>query len=156
MSSDYLLMGLSPAAHPMALIRPSLHEGILPTTGLAGLPDGTFVNVAGMIVVRQRPGTAKGFVFLLMEDEHGLVNIVVKPDLYDRERLLMRKEPFLIIGGRVQKSGSLNLIAERVQPLPFRTRRQAGLPNFDDESEESQPSDRAMLTLVAPPARNFH
>ena len=87
MAADYAVLGLSPGHHPMAFLRPQLHEGVVPSRMLESLPDGAPVEVAGLVVCRQRPGTAKGFVFLVLEDEFGLVNVVVKPDLYERAAL---------------------------------------------------------------------
>jgi len=85
---------------------------------LDSLPDGTSVEVAGLVVCRQRPGTAKGFVFLVLEDEFGLVNVVVKPHLYERQRALVRAEAFLIVRGELQRrEGTINVAAERFRPL---------------------------------------
>ena len=118
MAADYAILGLSPDRHPMAFLRPQLHEGVVPSRMLASLPDGSPVEVAGLVVCRQRPGTAKGFVFLVLEDEFGLVNVIVKPDLYERERSLVRAEPFLIVRGELQRrDGTLNVTAERLRPL---------------------------------------
>jgi error-prone DNA polymerase len=71
-----------------------------------------------MVITRQRPGTAKGFVFLTLEDETGISNVIIRPDLYDRQRLAVVREPFLIIEGVVQhQDGVLSVRAERVQGL---------------------------------------
>src|SRR3989304_5938234 len=83
------LIGLSPNHHPIPFLRSSPlggHEGAPPSAMLASGPDGTSVEVAGLVVCRQRPGTAKGFVFLVLEDEVGLMNLVVKPALPHRQR----------------------------------------------------------------------
>jgi error-prone DNA polymerase len=72
----------------------------------------------GLVVCHQRPGTAKGFVFLVVEDEFGLVNVIVKPDLYERERSLVRTEPFVIARGELQRrDGTVNLLAESIRVL---------------------------------------
>ncbi len=124
MAEDYAILGLSPSYHPMAFLRSQLHEGIAPSHMLDALPDGRSVDVAGLVVCRQRPGTAKGFVFLVLEDEFGLVNLVVKPDLHDQQRSHVRREPFVIVHGKLQRrDGTVNLIAERFTPL-----RAAGAP----------------------------
>ena len=118
MAADYAVLGLSPTYHPMALLRPRLHEGIVTSRMLESLPDGTPVAVAGLVVCRQRPGTAKGFVFLVLEDEVGLVNVVVKPHLHERQRSLVRTEPFVIVHGELQRrDGTVNVIAESFTPL---------------------------------------
>jgi DNA polymerase III alpha subunit len=76
------------------------------------------VRVAGLVTTRQRPQTAKGFVFVLMEDEHGPINVIVKPDIYQRDRSAVRMEPFLAVRGKLQKDGAtLNVIAHEVEAL---------------------------------------
>lgn len=118
MVTDYAVLGLSPTYHPMAFLRPRLHEGIVPSRMLESLPDGTPLETAGLVVCRQRPGTAKGFVFLVLEDEFGLVNLVVKPDLHDEQRSIVRTEPFVVVRGELQRrDGTVNVIAERFTPL---------------------------------------
>ena len=110
--ADYLILGLSPGAHPMAFLRPRLHEGIVTSRMLESQPDGAALEIAGLVVCRQRPGTAKGFVFLVLEDEFGLVNVIVKPDLYEAQRTVVRSEPFVIIRGELQRrDGITNLMA---------------------------------------------
>jgi error-prone DNA polymerase len=113
MAADYAVLGLSPGSHPMAFLRSQFHEGVVPSRMLESLADGAAVEVAGLVVCRQRPGTAKGFVFLVVEDEFGLVNVIVKPDLYQRQRSLVRTEPFVMVRGELQKrDGTVNLLAE--------------------------------------------
>jgi len=116
--ADYAVLNLSPNYHPIGLIRPHLHEGLASTAHLEHLPDGSPVQVAGLVVCRQQPGTAKGFVFLVLEDEFGLANVVVKPAVYLRYRALVRTEPFLVVRGRLQRrDGTTNVIAESFRPL---------------------------------------
>ncbi len=118
MVADYAILGLSPHYHPMAFLRSHLHEGIIPSRMLESLPDGTSVEVAGLVVCRQRPGTAKGFVFLVLEDEFGLANVVVKPDLHERQRTLVRGEPFVIVrGGLQRRDGTVNVLVESIEAL---------------------------------------
>jgi error-prone DNA polymerase len=113
MTADYSILALSPNYHPMGLIRPHLHDGIVSTAHLEHLPDGTQVEMAGLVVCRQRPMTAKGFVFMLLEDEFGMANVVVKPQLYERYRSLVRAEPFVLVSGELQRrDGTTNLIAQ--------------------------------------------
>ena len=119
MVADYAILGLSPNYHPMAFLRPRLNEGIVPSRMLESLPDGASIEVAGLVVCRQRPGTAKGFVFIVIEDEFGLVNLVVKPGLHEQQRSLVRSEPFVIVQGKLQRrDGTVNVIAERFTALP--------------------------------------
>jgi error-prone DNA polymerase len=124
---DFERLGLSPGEHPMRLVRPLLHEGVITSLHLGGvknpnrLPQGMMVEMAGMVVTRQRPSTASGVMFMLLEDEFGLANIVVYTPLQERQRELVRATPFVIIRGRVdnQKSGFPNIIAEQFKPCPL-------------------------------------
>jgi error-prone DNA polymerase len=119
MTMAYGTLGLTTEAHPMQLLRPRLHEGIVSSAHLERLVDGSTVQVAGLVVCRQRPGTAKGILFLSLEDEYGLANAIIKPWLYERDRLTLRAEPFLLVSGRLQRrDGTTNIVAHRVQPLP--------------------------------------
>jgi error-prone DNA polymerase len=109
LAAEYEVLGLSPGQQAMGVLRPSLKGfGELSTSAqVAALPDDTEVRLAGLVVCRQRPSTAKGLVFLSMEDEYGLANVVVYPQLLDRERRLILGEPFLIVRGRVQRQGTV-------------------------------------------------
>jgi error-prone DNA polymerase len=117
--ADYAGMGLSVGRHPMALRRDELAmRGILRASDLRAARQGRRVRVAGMVITRQRPGTAKGFVFLTLEDETGIANIIVRPDLFARDRLVIVEEPFLIIDGVLQnQDGVTSVRAEQVQGL---------------------------------------
>jgi error-prone DNA polymerase len=118
MAAEYAILGLSPEHHPMALLRPGLHEGMATSMQLEQMADGADVQVAGLVVCRQRPATAKGFLFMSLEDEHGLANVIVKPWLYERARLLLRTEPFLLVSGQLQcRDGTTNVVARRVSRL---------------------------------------
>jgi error-prone DNA polymerase len=118
MASDYALMGLSPRYHPLGLLRPRLPRVIRSTAEITRIPDGTRIQVAGLIVCRQRPGTAKGITFLLLEDEHGLLNVIVFPDLYSDRRHIVRGEPFVVVEGVLQqRNNTINLVAEQIWPL---------------------------------------
>ncbi len=118
-SADFTATGLSPRAHPMAVVRPTLASGRVRTAREIGrLPDRAPVEVAGLVVVRQRPQTAKGIVFLSLEDETGIANLVVMPDVYARCRTVVRGAPFLLARGRVERSGQVvNVKVESVAPL---------------------------------------
>jgi len=118
MAVDYDTIGLSPRYHPLGLLRPALPSSIASTVDLTTLPDGSMVRLAGLVVCRQRPGTAKGITFLLMEDEHGLANVIVYPALYDTARHVVRGEPFLLVEGRLQRrDGTINLLAQTIRSL---------------------------------------
>ena len=116
--ADYRSTGLSTAVHPLALLRPELPPGTLSSTDLPGARSGSRVAVAGLVVARQRPPTANGVTFLLLEDEHGQLNVIVMPLLYARNRALVRGEPILLACGHLQRSGgTINIIAEELQSL---------------------------------------
>jgi DNA polymerase III alpha subunit len=118
MTDEYRTLGLSTRYHPMHLMRARLPGHMVSTRDLANLPDGYRIQIPGLIVCRQRPGTAKGITFLLLEDEFGLVNVVVYPDLYERQRLEVRSTPMLTIEGKLQlASNNTNIIAERLIPI---------------------------------------
>jgi error-prone DNA polymerase len=117
--ADYAGMGLTAGRHPMALRREELAtRGILRARDLQTARQGRRVRVAGMVITRQRPGTAKGFVFLTLEDETGIANIIVRPDLFARDRLVIVEEPFLIVDGVLQnQDGVTSVRAEQVQGM---------------------------------------
>jgi error-prone DNA polymerase len=103
MVADYSGTGLTTGKHPMHYRRAELHRRrILSAHELRACQDGDFVRTAGCVIARQRPGTAKGFIFLSMEDESGIANIIVTPDLYDRNRLLVTRSKFLMVEGSLQ------------------------------------------------------
>lgn len=157
MADEYRMLGLSVQHHPMFLLRHKLPPGMTATKELEHLPDGSKVFVPGLIVCRQRPGTAKGITFLLLEDEFGLVNIVIYPDLYEQQRLYVRSTPLLIVEGRLQlANNNVNIVAERVYPMedsPFI----APTPDFAEEMSEEmeQEVDPERIQLVSIPARNL-
>ena len=102
-AADYAGTGVTLERHPLALWRERLaRRGVVSARDLRELSDGAFVRVAGSVIVRQRPGTAKGFVFLTLEDETGLANVIVTPPLFTRQRLVFVAEPFLCVEGILQ------------------------------------------------------
>ena len=120
MIAEYRILSFAASQHhPFALVGDHLPE----THGLFGafradIPNGNEVRVAGIVVARQRPHTAKGYIFILMEDESGPINAIVKPDVYQECRAAIRLEPFLYIDGTLQKDGAThNVIADGVYPL---------------------------------------
>ncbi len=117
--ADYAGTGLTTGRHPMALRREELAmRGVLRASDLGDVRQARRVRVAGMVITRQRPGTAKGFVFLTLEDETGIANIIVRPDLFARDRLTIIEEPFLIVDGVLQnQEGVISVRAERVNGM---------------------------------------
>ena len=119
LQADYAGTGLTIGPHPMSLHRSTLAlRGVLRAIDLAHARDGRRVRVAGMVITRQRPGTAKGFVFLTLEDETGISNVIIRPDLFDRQRTTVIRQPFLIVDGILQhQDGVLSVRAERVEGI---------------------------------------
>ena len=117
--ADYAGMGLTIGPHPMALRRDELAlRGVMRASDLPQARDGRRVRVAGMVITRQRPGTAKGFVFLTLEDETGISNVIIRPDLFDRERMVVIRQPFLLVEGVLQhQDGVLSVKAERLHGI---------------------------------------
>ena len=105
MLADYRTTSLSVGVHPLSLLRPHLPEGTRSSRELAELGSGGSVAVAGMAVARQRPATANGVVFMLLEDEFGQVNLIVPPSVYERFRPLVRAEPLLLARGKFERLG---------------------------------------------------
>ncbi|HEY1298390.1 MAG TPA: error-prone DNA polymerase [Chloroflexota bacterium] len=163
MVADYGLLGLSPSYHPLALLRADVPKDVLSAEQVRGTHDGAHIKTAGLVVCRQRPGTAKGFVFLLLEDETGVVNVVIRPDLYEAQRSTLRGEPYLCIEGSVQlHSGTLNVIAHKVTPLGELTSTSAALPRAPERNAipgamfDKREQAARELTMAAPASRNFH
>ena len=101
--ADYSGTGLTVGRHPMYYRRAQLQQqGVLSALDLRNHKNGEFVRTAGCVIARQRPGTAKGFIFLSMEDETGIANVIVTPDLYERERLQVTTSKFLLAEGALQ------------------------------------------------------
>ena len=118
MLADYRHTGMSVGTHPLALLRPHLPAGTLSSTELHEQPHGRHVAFAGMTVARQRPSTANGIVFMLLEDEHGQVNLIVPPPVYDRHRATVRAEPLVLARGRYERVGAnRNVLVSRIESL---------------------------------------
>jgi error-prone DNA polymerase len=117
--ADYAGTSLTIGPHPLALRRAELAlRGVLRASDLPRGRHGRRVRVAGAVITRQRPGTAKGFVFLTLEDETGIANIIVRPDLFSEQRAAIVGEPYLIVEGTLQiQEGVTSIKAERVMPL---------------------------------------
>jgi error-prone DNA polymerase len=117
--ADYAGTSLTIGPHPMSFRRHELSmRGIMPAIQLPHVRTGRRVRTAGMVITRQRPGTAKGFVFLTLEDETGVANIIVRPDFYDEEKVTLVQAPFLMVEGIVQTEDGVTAVrAEKVWPL---------------------------------------
>ncbi len=104
--ADYASTGMTLGTHPVALLRDEL-DGVAPNEDLAVLPDERPVEVAGVVVARQRPGTAKGVVFMLLEDETGVANVMVPPKVYTECRLAVRTAAYVRVEGRLERRGKV-------------------------------------------------
>ena len=123
-AAEYEILGLSPNQQAMQLIRGTIDRDIKTSAEAVELPEGTQVRVAGLAVCRQRPSTAKDIVFISLEDEYGMANLVVYPQVFDRQRTLIVTTPFLIVRGRVQRQGEVvHIVAHEFERLDVRTDR---------------------------------
>ncbi|HEY5142508.1 MAG TPA: OB-fold nucleic acid binding domain-containing protein, partial [Solirubrobacteraceae bacterium] len=135
MLADYATTGLTTAAHPLALLRGRLTErGAVTSADLGRIAHGRRVRVAGLVVARQRPGTASGIVFMLLEDEHGTVNLVIPPQVYERHRLAVRTEPLVVAEGLLERhpaaGGGINVLVRRLMALETEERVGAEVKDF--------------------------
>jgi error-prone DNA polymerase len=118
MLADYGATGLTTGAHPLALLRERMAPDTVTSRDLEELEHGRRVRIGGLVVARQRPGTASGIVFLLLEDEYGTINLVVPPQIYERHRLVVRTEPLMLVTGKLEKlaaaGGAINVLVDWV------------------------------------------
>ena len=129
--ADYRSIGMTLDQHPMALMRDGLDAEICRSTKLEPLDSGQVVEVAGLVVARQRPETAKGIVFMLLEDERGTVNLVVPPAVYERCRAAVRAAPLVSAKGKLERQeGTTNVVVSEVIELerPVKPPRASGKP----------------------------
>src|SRR5688572_8852525 len=130
MDADFRGTGLTIGKHPVAYHRAQLNKlGAQRAIDISKLRNGSSVRIAGWVIVRQRPGTAKGFVFLTLEDETGVSNVIVTPQLFDQYRLVLVDHPFLLIDGVLQNQDNVvSVKARHVQALSFTV---AAAPSHD-------------------------
>jgi error-prone DNA polymerase len=128
--ADFRGTGLTVGPHPMAYHRARMDAiGVRKASDLAGIPHGKYLLIGGCVIARQRPGTAKGFVFLSLEDETGVANAIIMPDLFQKNRLLVTSEQFLMVEGILQNQDNvISVKARRVMPLSIT---QAETPSHD-------------------------
>ncbi len=118
LQSDFANQGLSIGAHPMRFHREHLNRmQVIPAANVKHMADGRFIRIAGAVICRQQPGTAKGFVFLSIEDETGIANVILKPDVFDRLRVAVLSNSYLIVDGVLQNQrGVASIKATDVRP----------------------------------------
>jgi error-prone DNA polymerase len=162
---DYRSLRLSLKAHPVSFLRAGLaRDGMVPAEALAHLPDGTGLKVAGLVLVRQRPGSASGVIFATLEDETGVANVVVWPDVFERYRTAVLKASLLAVEGRLQREGLvIHVVAQRLVDLSERLGElsrppgEAAAPPFDNapaRADEATRPGRDARPLVR--SRDFH
>jgi error-prone DNA polymerase len=154
--ADYRSIGMTLGKHPMALMRADLGRGVARSTDLEKLPDGSMVDVAGMVVARQRPETARGIVFMLIEDERGTVNLIVPPPVYDRNRPAVRAAPLIRAKGRLERrEGTINVLVSEVSELEQQPPRAAASREQQPARTRARQRAVAQLRAVAPAGHSF-
>jgi error-prone DNA polymerase len=150
MLADYETAGLTVASHPIALLRERLPVGAAHSGRLEQLRHGSRVQVGGLVVARQRPGTAGGVVFILLEDEYGVINLIVPPKVYERHRLMVRTEPLLLVEGKLERfakaGGAINVLVDKVGQISAPDRVLAQIKDFsllDDQVRTALAAERA-------------
>ena len=154
-AEDYRTTSLSLKAHPVAFFRDDLAQmGIVPSVALKPMRNGRRVSVSGLVLVRQRPGTAKGVVFLTLEDETGIANIVCWKDVFDANRRLVMSASFLVVHGQVQSAeGVIHVVAERFSDLSYKLGR---LRDEEGPTGDRVPEIRNRVTGRLIRSRDFH
>ena len=159
--AEYEVLGFAASGHPLSLLRGGLPPGVVQSDRLPRYEHRAWVEVAGLVVARQRPETAKGFIFVLLEDEAGMVNVIVRPDVYERHRAAIRGEPLLWVRGRLAKDdGTVNVLAEEAQGLKLGTRNaERGTDDWADRSAFPLPYSAfdflKSMRRVAPESRDW-
>jgi error-prone DNA polymerase len=141
--ADYASLRLTLRAHPLALLRPGIAaDGIVPCARLGEIASGTRARVAGLVLVRQRPGSASGVIFATIEDETGVANVIIWPGVFERYRRIVLGARLLAVAGEVQREGIVtHLIAERLADW---TDRLAALADADAPAEMAEIGDAAL------------
>jgi error-prone DNA polymerase len=160
--ADYGSFRISVHEHPMQLLRPELPEDAIGSEALARLRDGTPVTVAGLVVARQRPATAKGVTFMLLEDEWGTINLVVPPPVFQRHRLVVRTQPFVLAHGRLEsRTRTINVVVSEIEALERPDLPRAEIKHIEPPADRETGRDReeigelADLRAVAPVGHSF-
>ncbi len=158
---DYGTLRLSLKAHPLALLRKRLTtHGIIPNRKLAEMKDGARVTVSGLVLVRQRPGTAKDVIFVTLEDETTIANAIIWPSVFEKFRRTLLASRLLAVHGKLQRQGLvMHVIAERLEDLSS----ELDLLLLDKQNPDPEKMPEAYVKTVkrkksqiAPRSRNFH
>ena len=157
MLADYGSTGVTLREHPLELMRPDLPDDLRTSAELERMRHGERVRVAGLVVARQRPATAKGVTFMLLEDERGTINLILPPPVHEQCRLAVRAEPLVLAVGRLEhREGTINVLVDKVERLE-----RPDLPNADIRHIEprrvwsTETEEEADLRSVAPAAHSF-
>jgi error-prone DNA polymerase len=154
MLADYGSTGVTLREHPLELMRPGLPEDLRTSEELERHPHGRRVRVAGLVIARQRPATAKGVTFMLLEDEHGTINLIVSPPVYDRCRLAVRSEPLVLASGRLEaRDGTINIVVDTIERLERPDLPPAKVTHIEPRRVWS--SEAGELSAVLPAAHSF-
>jgi error-prone DNA polymerase len=126
------------------------------STDLERLPHGSRVEVAGLVVARQRPATAKGVTFMLFEDEWGTINLIVPPPVYQQHRLIVRTEPFVLASGRLERrGGTINVVVETLRKIDRPDLPRAPVKHIEPPVGRETGRDAGELRAVMPAAHSF-
>ena len=165
MLADYATTTVSAGDHPMGLLREELRgRGAVSSADLERLPHGSAVRIGGLVVARQRPATASGVTFLLLEDELGTVNLIVGVPVYERHRLAVRSEPLVLAEGRLERhasgGGAINVVVARLVALSAPGREPAPVAELVPEATPGAEEDLTAtgtddFRAVAPPVMSF-
>jgi error-prone DNA polymerase len=169
MLADYGTTGLTTSTHPLALLRGRLPADAVTSRDLETIDHGARVRTGGLVVARQRPGTANGIVFILLEDEYGTINLIVPPPVYERHRLIVRTEPLMLIEGKVERfaaaGGTMNVLVDNLASIAAPDRMLAEVKDFsmlDEQVRRGLAEQRAAgqtenedFRAVAPPVMSF-
>jgi error-prone DNA polymerase len=156
MLADYGSTRVTLREHPIGLMRPALPAGVLSSADLERTRSGSQVRVAGMVVARQRPATANGVTFLLLEDEHGTINVIVPVPVYERHRLPVRAEPLLTVEGKLERrDGVTNVVATAVSRLERPDVPLGEVRHIEPRRAWSTEEDQGDLRAVVPAAHSF-
>jgi len=157
MLGDYGSTGVTLREHPLELMRPELPADLLTSAELERARHGRRVRVAGLVVARQRPATAKGITFMLLEDELGTINLIVQLQVHDRFRLAVRAEPLVLAAGRLERrEGTTNVLVDHIERLERPDLPSAKVTHIEPRrawSTETQ--EEADLRAVAPAAHSW-
>jgi error-prone DNA polymerase len=153
--ADYGSTKVTTSSHPLELMRPDLPEAVLSSRELAEASHGRRVEVAGLVVARQRPATAKGVTFMLLEDEHGTINLIVPPPVHDKFRLVVRSESLVVAEGKLERrEGTTNVVVDRIRRLERPDLPVADVRHIEPARTWSSEAG-AELRAVAPAAHSF-